>query len=100
MKRIAISYPISALFCVGYWLLWFNPQILKLFDSDGSEFLVVGTIALIAMAVQIILWSVSGIREKTFEIVGKWQSIASLCVVILFFCWGAYMYLGLYILGV
>jgi hypothetical protein len=99
MKGLAISYPISALFGLGYWLIWFTPLI-KLIGPDGSGFLISGIISLGIMSLQIILWSASGVREKTNEIIGKWQSTISIVIITLFFCWGAYILISLFFYGV
>ena len=100
MKGISISYPVSAVFGLTYWLLWFTPLSYKLFGPDGSMFIGLGIVILCVMALQIILWSASGIRENTFKLIGKWQSTSSILTVILFFFWGAYMLSSPFIYGI
>ncbi len=100
MKGITITYPISALFALCYWLLWFTPLSYKLFGPDGSGFIVTGFFVLGIMAFQIILWSAAGVREKTYKIIGKQLSKISIIIVISFFLWGTYMLISLFLYGV
>ena len=100
MKVISMSYPVSAVAGLTYWLLWFTPISYWLFGPDGSLFIVTGLVILGVMALQIILWSATGIRENTYKLIGKWQTTGSVLTVILFFMWGTYMLASPFIYGI
>jgi hypothetical protein len=100
MRTIPWAYRLAVLFCVVYWLLWFVPQAQVLIGQDGGWFFGVGIFSLWILPLLLLAWLHPDVRKAVYFPHGRWLGNLLVATIALFFMWGMYLVVSLYIHGI
>ena len=99
LKFLPYIYFGVAFYCVTYWIIWFAPFTASIIGTDGSWYFGLGILSLWILPFLILGWFFSSVRSIVIAKLGSMKSYVSLCLIVCFFSWGAFLMANLYIHG-
>jgi hypothetical protein len=87
-------------YCIIYWLIMNGPYTTEIIGTDGSGFIILGTLSLFILPLFIIGWFFSSVREVVISKYGKKLSFVCLAIISTFFLWGTSIWMSLFIYGI